>query len=259
MIAETVRRYDRGAVATLQIERPEVRNAIDTATMLLLGKLTRVAIEDPVVRVIVIRGAGDKAFSAGGDMNEMINFTPLRSDQGMASWQDTLAIIERSPKPVIAAIRGFALGGGTELAMACHVRVASDDAKLGQPEIALDHLPGAGGTQRLPRLIPLGIAYEHLLTGDPIPVAEAHRLGLVNHVWPAAQFDERVAEFAERIAERAPVAVRATMEAIWEARSAPLDSGLRTERALASLVLESPEARKGLDDFINKKNKKARS
>jgi enoyl-CoA hydratase len=253
MSTNTVRRYGEGLVAVLQIERPEVRNAIDIATVKLLGQLVRDAIDDPSIRVIVIRGSGEKAFSAGGDLREMINFTPLQSDQSMMSWQDTLAIIERSPKPVIAAIRGYALGGGTELAMACHLRVAADDAKLGQPEIALDHLPGAGGTQRLPRLIPLGIAYEYLLTGDPIPISEAFRLGLVNHVWPANEFDDRVAVFAARIAERSPVAVRATLEAIWEARTAPLDSGLRTERALASLVLESAEAQKGLESFTNRK------
>jgi enoyl-CoA hydratase len=244
-------------LAILQIERPEIRNAIDINTMRLLGHLMRQVVDDPQVRVVIIRGAGERAFSSGGDMNEMAQFSPLASDQAMVAWQDTLGIIERAPKPVIAAIRGFALGGGTELAMACHIRLASDDAVLGQPEIALDHLPGGGGTQRLPRLIPLSMAYEYLLTGEQILAADALRLGLVNHVWPAAEFDDRVHQFASRIASRAPVAVRATLEAIWQARNAPLESGLRFERALASLILESADARRGLTEFLNKKRAKS--
>jgi enoyl-CoA hydratase len=218
-----------------------------------LGAMVDEIAEDSAIRVVVVTGAGDIAFSAGGDMSEMITFSPLKADVLMATWQETLERIERSPKPVIAAINGFALGGGTELAMACHIRVASDDAKFGQPEIALDHLPGAGGTQRLPRLIPLGIAYEYLLTGDPIPAADAHRLGLVNHVWPKTEFMARTLAFAERLAARAPVAVRCTLEAIREGLNGPLAVGLRLERALAGLVLESDEARAGLEAFLSKR------
>jgi enoyl-CoA hydratase/carnithine racemase len=213
-------------------------------------------ITDPALRVAVLTGTGDAAFSSGGDIDEMTTHAGLRADQVMTVWDDTLRLIETSPKPVIAAINGFALGGGTEVAMACHFRVASDTAKLGQPEIALDHLPGAGGTQRLPRLIPLGPAYEYLLTGDPIPAAEAHRLGLVNHVWPAAEFMTQTIALAERIAERSPIAIRLTLDAIRLGLQSSLDGGLRLERALASMVLESEEAQTGLKTFLGKRKKK---
>jgi enoyl-CoA hydratase len=176
----------------------------------------------------------------------------------MGHWQDTLERIERSPKPVIAAINGYAYGGGTELAMACHLRVASEDAKLGQPEIALDHIPGGGGTQRLPRLVPIGIAYEYLLTGEPIPAVDAHRIGLVNHVWAKAELMPNTLALASRIAQRGPVAVRYTLEAVREGLNAPLSVGLRLERALAGLVLESDEARAGLEAFLSKRRRAQR-
>lgn len=255
MTEPTVLASTQGRVRVLTLNRPHVRNAIDTPTIRLLGAEIRAAAGDDTVRVVVLTGAGDVAFSAGGDIAEMTTFSPLSADTLMAAWQDTLTAIERSPRPVIAAINGYAYGGGTELAMACHLRVAADHAKLGQPEIALDHLPGGGGTQRLPRLIPKGIAYEYLLTGDAIPAAEAHRLGLVNHVWPRAEFMRRTLDLAGRIADRAPVAVRFTLEAIREGLNAPLDVGLRLERAFAGLVLESPEARAGLEEFLAKKRK----
>ena len=139
--------------------------------------------------------------------------------------------------------------------MACHIRVASEAASFAQTEIVLNHLPGGGGTQRLPRLVPLGFAYEHLLLGDPIPAQEAWRIGLVNHVWPRAEFASRTLALAERIAERAPTAVRFTLEAIGEGLKGTLDAGLRLERAMAGLALESDEARKGLEEFLAKKRK----
>lgn len=246
----------RGRVALVTINRPAVRNALDTATMWTLGDMIDALARDKSVGVVVITGAGEVAFSAGGDMAEMITFSPLKADVLMECWQSTLERIERSPKPVIAAINGNAYGGGTELAMACHLRVATDDANLGQTEIALDHLPGGGGTQRLPRLIPLGIAYEYLLTGDPIPAAEAHRIGLVNHVWTKAEFMDKTLALAGRIAERSPVAVGYTLEAIREGLNGPLSVGLRLERALASLVLESAEARGGLEQFLARRRRK---
>jgi enoyl-CoA hydratase len=255
MTEATMLRADHGRVAVLTINRPRIRNALDTATVRTIGEMIGAIARDDAIRVVVITGAGDIAFSAGGDMAEMITFSPLKADVLMESWQNTLERIERSPKPVIAAINGYAYGGGTELAMACHLRVASDDAKLGQPEIALDHIPGAGGTQRLPRLVPLGSAYEYLLTGDPILAAEAHRIGLVNHVWPKAEFMSKTLAFASRFAERAPVAVRCTLEAVREGLNGPLSVGLRLERALSGLVLESAEARAGLEAFLGKRRR----
>jgi len=255
MVEPTVLRNDRGRVRFLTLNRPQVRNAIDTATMRLLHDEISDAGEDSAIRVIVIDAKGGIAFSAGGDIAEMSRFTPLSADTLMEIWQKAFECIAHSPKPVIAAVEGIAFGGGMELAMACHIRVASEAATFAQTEIVLDHLPGGGGTQRLPRLVPLGFAYEHLLLGEPIPAQEAWRIGLVNHVWPRDQFVERVLAFAEQFAERAPTAIRFTLEAIREGLNGTLDAGLRLERAMAGLVLESDEARKGLEEFLAKKRK----
>ncbi len=255
MADATVLRRDRGRVRILTLNRPHVRNAIDIATMRLLHEELISAAEDPAIRVIVIDAEGGIAFSAGGDIAEMATFTPLSADALMETWQKAFECIARSPKPVIAAVDGVAFGGGTELAMACHIRVASEAASFAQTEIALDHLPGGGGTQRLPRLVPLGFAYEHLLLGEPISAQEAWRIGLVNHVWPRAEFFERTLALAGRIAERSPTAVRFTLEAIREGLNGTLDVGLRLERAMAGLVLELDEARKGLEEFLAKKRK----
>ncbi len=241
-----------GHVTTLTINRPKVRNAIDTETMHLIEDAVRALGRSDETRVIVLTGAGDIAFSAGGDMKEMQSFSALTGDQVMEVWQTGLDVIEHSRKPVICAINGFAYGGGTEIAMACHIRVAVEDAMLGQTEIALDHLPGGGGTQRLPRLVPLGFAYEHLLTGEPITADEAHRVGLVNHVWPRDVFAQRTGDLAGRIAARAPVAVQYTLDAVREGLKGPLATGMRLERALASIVLSSDDAQKGLEDFFGK-------
>jgi enoyl-CoA hydratase len=254
-VSNILRKVD-GRVVVLAFNRPEVRNAINLATMRELGEAVKDFIADPALRVAVLTGTGESAFSSGGDLDEMTTYAGLQADQKMDVWDATLRLIETAPKPIIAAINGFALGGGTEVAMACHFRVAGDTAKLGQPEIALDHLPGGGGTQRLPRLIPLGIAYEYLLTGDPIPVAEAHRIGLVNYVWPAAELMPRAIALAERIADRSPIAIRLTLDAIRLGLQGSLDSGLRLERALASMVLESEEAQSGLKNFLSKRKKK---
>lgn len=251
----TILATHEGALTVLTINRPRVLNALDLPTMRELGRQVDAAIADPSTRVIVITGSGARAFSAGGDIAEMTEHSGLASDQAMIAWYDTLRRIEESPKPVIAAINGFALGGGTEVAMACHIRTASETAVFGQPEIALDHLPGAGGTQRLPRLISTGIAYEYLLTGDRIPADVAHRIGLVNHVWPEDQLMPRTIALAERIAQRSPIALTLTLEAVRLGLQGTLDTGLRLERALASLVLESPEAQRGLEDFLGKRRK----
>jgi enoyl-CoA hydratase len=249
MGSDLIRREDKGPVAILWLDRPRKRNAMTTAMMWLLGDLVRAAGRDRGVRAIVIAGRGPH-FCAGGDMAEMRRMSGLGTDDVMDAWQANLELIERSTKPVIAAVHGAAFGGGTEIAIACHIRVAADDARFAQTEIALDHMPGGGGTQRLPRLIPLGAAYEHLLLGAPITAADAYRLGLVNHVWPRAELMARTLDLAGRIAGRAPTAVRYTMEAVRGGLMAPLEVGMRLERAMAALVGESKEARAGLDDFF---------
>ena len=239
-----------GDIATLRINRPEVCNAVDIETMRTIETTMRSMRGDDQVRVIVLTGTGDIAFSSGGDMKEMQQFSAMQGDRLMEAWQCGLDAIETSPKPVICAINGLAYGGGTEIAMACHIRVAVEGASLGQTEIALDHLPGAGGTQRLPRLVPLGFAYEHLLTGEPIDAMDAYRVGLINHVWPPDRFAERTMELARRIAQRSPVAVRYTLDAVREGLKSPLSVGLRLERALASIVMEGADAQRGFDAFF---------
>jgi enoyl-CoA hydratase len=242
-------RQDRGPVAILWLNRAAKRNAITTAMMWLLGDLLRACQRERRVRVVVIAGKG-LHFSAGGDMHEMRRMDVLETDETMVAWQHNLALIERSTKPVIAAVHGAAFGGGTELAMACHIRVCAESTRFAQTEIALDHLPGGGGTQRLPRLIPLSLAYEHLLLGEPFDAGEAYRLGFVNHVWPDAELLDRAIDLARRIARRAPTAVRYTLEAIQAGREAPLETGMRLERAMASLVNESREAKDGMRAFF---------
>lgn len=242
-------RENRGPVAILWLNRPSKRNAITTAMMWRLGDLLHECLADRRVRVVVIAGKGPH-FSAGGDMHEMRGMDVLETDDRMVAWQYNLERIERATKPVIAAIHGAAFGGGTELAIACHIRVCSESARFAQTEIALDHLPGGGGTQRLPRLVPLSFAYEHLLLGEPIPAEEARRVGLVNHVWPDAELVDRTVDLARRIARRGPVAVRYTMEAVRIGLQGPLDSGMRLERAMASLVNESREAKEGMRAFF---------
>ena len=255
MSEATILRRDEGAVAVLTINRAHVRNAIDTSTLRLLGEHVRALAEEEANRVVVITGAGDVAFSAGGDMSEMLGFGAIAADTEVAVWQETNEIIERSPKPVIAAVNGYAYGGGTELAMACHIRVASESARFGQTEIVHGHIPGGGGTQRLPRLIPLSAAYEHLLTGDPIPAQDALRLGLVSHVWSAEELMPRTLELASRIAERSPTAIRYTLEAVRGGLYGPVEAGIRLERALAALVVDSPEYKAGIEAFLAKAKK----
>ena len=250
-------REDRGPVAILWLNRPAKRNAITTKMMWRLGELLQACLADRRIRAVVIAGKG-RHFSAGGDMNEMRGMDVLETDDRMVAWQHNLDVIERSTKPVIAAVRGAAFGGGTELAIACHIRVCSESARFAQTEIALDHLPGGGGTQRLPRLVPLSFAYEHLLLGDPIPAAEAWRIGLVNHVWSDAELLDKAVELARRIAKRGPVAVRYTMEAVRIGLQGPIDSGMRLERAMASLVNESKEAKEGMRAFFESGRRPAR-
>lgn len=242
-------RENRGGVAILWLNRPAKRNAITTKMMWRLGELLQACLADRRVRVVLIAGKG-RHFSAGGDMNEMLGMDVLQTDDTMVTWQHNLEVIERSTKPVIAVIHGAAFGGGTELAIACHIRVCGESARFGQTEIALDHLPGGGGTQRLPRLVPLSLAYEHLLLGEPIPAAEAHRIGLVNHVWPDDELLDRAVDLGSRIARRGPTAVRYTMEAVRLGLQGALEPGMRLERTMAALVNESREAKEGMRAFF---------
>ena len=252
MSYETVRVEREGAVAILTIDRPEKRNALNAAVRRELSEAVEAAASDPEIRVLVITGAGDRAFVAGADIGEFAERTPLEQRAAMAG-RSLFETVARCPKPVIAMINGFALGGGCELALACDLRIAADIARLGQPEINLAILPGGGGTQRLPRLVGTGQAMRLVLTGEPIDAAEALRIGLVEMVVPAAELRERVMEIAGRMATRSPVALQMAKAAVRAAAEMPLSAGLAYERELFVTCFASDDRTEGVTAFLEKR------
>ena len=242
----------RGKIAILTINRPEKRNALDgQVRCAFLGTMDTLA-RDPNVRAIVVTGAGDKAFVAGADISEFEGRTPV--DQFRVMKAPTIFdAVERCPKPVIAAVNGFCLGGGMELALACDIRIASRAAKFGQPEVNLGIIPGGGGTQRLPRIVGLGAAMRLILTGDLIDATEAHRLGLVEEVVDGPVLMERATQLADLIASKSPVAVAAAKEATRAAVSLPMSEGLKLETALFQLCFASEDKVEGVRAFMEKR------
>jgi enoyl-CoA hydratase len=242
-----------GAVATVTVNRPKVLNALNTQT---LDELRRAVLElqhDEAIRVVILTGAGEKSFIAGADINELAVQSPTSGREHAVSGQHVLDLIEQMGKPVIAAINGYALGGGCELAMACTIRIAADTAKLGQPEINLGIIPGYAGTQRLARIVGKGRALELLLTGDQIPAAEAHRLGLVNRVVPAAELMAEVKKLAASLAAKAPVAVRYILEAVNKGLEMPFAQAQVFEATLFGLVASTADMREGTAAFLEKR------
>lgn len=242
-----------GGVALVTINRPEKRNALNSATM---DELRRAILElkhDAGIRAVIVTGAGDKAFIAGADINELAVQSPVGGRDHAHSGQHVFDLIESLGKPVIAAINGVALGGGCELAMACTVRLAADTARLGQPEINLGIIPGYAGTQRLPRLVGKGRALELLLTGDAITAAEAWRIGLVNRVVPAAELMAEARKLAQALAARAPVAMRYIIDAVNRGLDMPLGEGENFEATLFGLVSTTEDMREGTRAFLEKR------
>ena len=240
-------------VATITLNRPEVRNAMNTALReAMLERFTALAMDDDV-RVIVVKGAGDKAFSAGADIREFVEpLVPTRFRE-QRKRIDFRQAMDRCPQPIIAAIRGVALGGGLELALACDIRIAGDDAQLGLTEVNLAIIPGGGGTQRLPRLIGRGKALEMILTGARIGAAEALRLGLVERVVPAAEVLTAAQDLARELAGRAPVALRYAKEAVVKGLGMSLDDGLRLEGDLSTLLRTTEDRLEGARAFLEKR------
>ena len=239
-------------IATLTINRPDKPNALNEATRSRLVDLFADLASNDDVRVAVITGAGEKAFIAGADIGEFAGRTPVQQF-GVMRGRNAFQAADNFPKPLIAAINGFCLGGGCELAMACDIRIASERAKLGQPEINLGLLPGGGGTQRLPRLVGLGQAYKLIYSGELIPASEALRIGLVDEVVPPDELDTRAKELASTIAAKSPVALRLIKEAVRASVRSPLDEGLRHEITLFGLAFASEDKEEGVKAFLEKR------
>ena len=242
-----------GAVAVITVNRPKVLNALNTQT---LDELRRAILDlkaDDGVRAVVLTGAGEKSFIAGADINELATQTPVSGREHAMTGQHILDLIEQMGKPVIAAINGFALGGGCELAMACTIRIAADTAKLGQPEINLGLIPGYAGTQRLARIVGRGRALELLLTGDMVSAQEAHRLGLVNRVVPAADLIAEAKKLATTLASKAPVAIRYILESVNKGVEMPFAQAQVFEATLFGLVASTDDMREGTKAFLEKR------
>jgi enoyl-CoA hydratase len=242
-----------GAVAILTVNRPKVLNALNTQT---LDELRRAVLElkgDDAIRALVVTGAGEKSFIAGADINELAVQSPTGGREHAVQGQHVLDLIEQMGKPVIAAINGYALGGGCELAMACTIRIAADTAKLGQPEINLGIIPGYAGTQRLARIVGKGRALELLLTGDQISAQDAHRLGLVNRVVPAAELMTVARALAATLASKAPIAIRYILEAVNKGLEMPFAQAQTFEATLFGLVASTEDMREGTAAFLEKR------
>ncbi len=242
----------RGRVAVIKVNRPEKLNALDIRTRQEIVAAFEQLRADSEVRVVVVTGAGEKAFIAGADIGEFAGRTALQQREIMRNSR-AFDVMEDFPKPVIAMINGYALGGGCELALACDIRIASSKARLGQPEIKLGIIPGGGGTQRLPRLIGEGKAMELILTGDMISAEEALHLGLVNHVVAPEELEAKTMELANRMSELSPVALMAAKQAVKNAARLDLRSGLEAEIDLFSLTFSSADKEEGVRAFIEKR------
>jgi enoyl-CoA hydratase len=242
-----------GAVAIVTINRPQVLNALNSQTVDELRRAILDLKHDDSVRAVILTGAGEKAFVAGADINELAVQTPTAGREHALTGQHVFDLVENMGKPVIAAINGYALGGGCELAMACTLRLAADTAKLGQPEIALGLIPGYAGTQRLPRLVGKGRAMEILLTGTPIAADEALRIGLVNRVVPAAELMTSARALAHQLAGAAPIAMRYIINAVNQGVEMPFAEASQYEATLFGLVASTDDMREGTAAFLQKR------
>jgi enoyl-CoA hydratase len=253
MSYENIRTEAKEGVLTITIDRPKVLNALNAQTITELGRAFDEARDDDSIRCVILTGGGEKAFVAGADINELSQMTPLTGKAVAERGQRILSKIERLPKPVIAAINGFALGGGCEIALACHIRIASEKAQLGLPEVTLGIIPGYGGTQRMARLLGKGKALELILTGDRVGAVEAERIGLVNKVVPADQLMSSAEEMARRIASRGPLAVRAAIEAVMNGSEMPFEEGQFLEATLFGLLTATEDMKEGMGAFLEKR------
>jgi enoyl-CoA hydratase len=243
----------KNSIAYITVNRPKVLNALNTATMGELRAAFQDAKDDNAVRVVIMTGSGEKAFIAGADINELNKLSPVEAKEYTHRGQAVFDLIENLGKPTIACINGFALGGGCELAMACTMRLASENAKLGQPEVKLGIIPGYGGTQRLPRLVGKGMAMQLNLTGEMISAQEAHRIGLVNELVTAAELIPRAEAIAAKIVANAPLAIRYCMEAVNKGMEMTLAEGLFLEATLFAVTCATEDKKEGTTAFLEKR------
>jgi enoyl-CoA hydratase len=240
-------------IATITVNRPDKLNALNDAVMADIDAAFAHAKADPACGVVILTGAGEKAFVAGADIAELATQTVRGGKEKSLRGQAILARIESLGKPVIAMLNGFAFGGGLELALACHLRTMAEGTKIGLPEVSLSIIPGYGGTQRLPRLIGRARALEMILTGNPIDAATAERFGLVNRVAPAAELRARTEELAKAMLSRGPLALAMALESVLRGAETSLEEGLRIECDLFGIISSTKDMREGLTAFLEKR------
>jgi enoyl-CoA hydratase len=250
---ETLHYEKKNQIAFITIARPKVLNALNAATMQELTRAFQAVRDDDDVRVAILTGEGEKAFVAGADINEFIAIGAVEAEALAARGQALFSLVENCGKPVIAAINGFALGGGNELALACTIRIASENARFGQPEIKLGIIPGYGGTQRLARVIGKGRALQIILTGDMVKADEALRIGLVNEIVPLAELLPHAEAIANKIIANAPIATRYAIDAVNKGLDMTLPDGLAYEASLFGLCFATADKNEGTHAFLEKR------
>jgi enoyl-CoA hydratase len=244
---------DADGLALVTINRPEKLNALNQTVISELGEAFRMVREDASVKALILTGAGEKAFVAGADIGELASVDAVQAERLSRRGQEIFRLLETLRKPSVAAINGYALGGGLELAMCCTIRIASHNAKLGQPEVKLGIVPGYGATQRLPRLIGRGRALELLLSGEPIDAAEAYRIGLVNALTSPEELIATAKQWARKVIANGPLAVALTMESVDTGLDVGLQAGLRFEAMAFGLAASSEDRREGTAAFLEKR------
>jgi enoyl-CoA hydratase len=243
----------KGVIAYVTVDRPKVLNALNTSTWNDLKAAFEDAKADASVRGVILTGSGDKAFIAGADISELAHLDAYGAEESSRLGQGVLDFIENLGKPVIAAINGFALGGGCETAMACTMRIAAEQARFGQPEVKLGLLPGGGGTQRLPRLVGKGRAMQLILTGETISAHEAYRIGLVNEVVPAENLIDRAETILKQVAANAPIAVKFSLDAANKGLDSSQSAGLALEASYFGICAASEDKKEGTSAFLEKR------
>ena len=247
-----VEKKDDG-IAVITLNRPDKLNALNAHV---IGELDAALTEldaDASIRGLIVTGSGEKAFVAGADIAELVSLDTASARRQALAGQAVFDRIEGFPKPVIAAVNGFALGGGCELALACHIRIASENAKFGLPEVSLGIIPGYGGTQRLPRLVGKGVALDMILSGEMVPAADALRMGLVSRVFPLAELRAGADKLARTLLSRGPLAQRSALDAVHQGLEMPLEKGLQFEAALFGLLASSQDMQEGMTAFMEKR------